>query len=239
MLALAPDASVAVMVVAPGPTPVARPEPSIGGDGRVAAGPRDAGAASWRPELEEPVVVPFPSWPHSLAPQHRTVPSAKERAAVVPPPGGDGDGAGDSADRHRRRPVVVVPSPSCPNWFSPQQRTVPFARSAQVCRHPALTVDGAGNASHLHRRGRRRGRPVAELPAVVFAPAPHRTVGQHRARVDAPAADGGGTSVRPLTGTGVDELVYVPSPSCPLSFRPQHRSVPSPSTRAGVIRPRS
>ena len=31
----------------------------------------------------------------------------------------------------------------------------------------------------------------------------------------------------PPTCTGVDELVVVPSPSCPWSFRPQHFTVPS------------
>ena len=35
--------------------------------------------------------------------------------------------------------LMVVPFPSCPDWFCPQHWTVPFPRSAQVCRHPALT----------------------------------------------------------------------------------------------------
>src|SRR5437773_10207244 len=33
--------------------------------------------------------------------------------------------------------------------------------------------------------------------------------------------------VIPHTRTAVDELVVVPSPSCPSRFRPQHRTVPS------------
>src|SRR5437016_2105975 len=75
---------------------------------------------------------------------------------------------------------VVAPFPSWPKSLfgptAPQHFTVPFERSAQVCRMPALT-----------------------------ATAP----------------------VTPPTRTGVDELVVVPSPSCPSAFRPQHCTVPS------------
>src|SRR2546426_6861799 len=76
---------------------------------------------------------------------------------------------------------VVAPFPSWPKPLptAPQHFTVPFARSAQVCRMPALT-----------------------------ATAP----------------------VTPPTRTGVDELVVVPSPSCPSAFRPQHCAVPSPNS---------
>src|SRR5439155_5812351 len=73
---------------------------------------------------------------------------------------------------------AVAPFPSWPKPLptAPQHFTVPFARSAQLCRMPALT-----------------------------ATAP----------------------VTPPTRTGVDELVVVPSPSCPSAFRPQHCTVPS------------
>src|SRR2546425_3249577 len=75
---------------------------------------------------------------------------------------------------------VVAPFPSWPKSLlgptAPQHFTVPFARSAQVCRMPALT---------------------ATAPVI------------------------------PPTRTGVDELVVVPSPSCPSRFRPQHCTVPS------------
>src|SRR5437773_2307800 len=73
---------------------------------------------------------------------------------------------------------VVAPFPSWPKSLlgptAPQHFTVPFARSAQVCRMPALT---------------------ATAPVI------------------------------PRTGTGVDELVVVPSPSCPSRFSPQHCTV--------------
>src|SRR5439155_1019220 len=78
---------------------------------------------------------------------------------------------------------VVEPLPSWPKSLpgptAPQHFTVPFERSAQVCKTPALT-----------------------------ATAP----------------------VSPPTCTGVDELVVVPSPSCPSTFRPQHCTVPSRSS---------
>ena len=105
-----------------------------------------------------------------------------------------------------------------------------------MCRHPALTSTAPVKSGHLHRRGRRRGRPVAELPEVVLSPAPHRAVGQHRARVGAPAADGGGTGDaahrhrrgRIRVGPVAELRVAVPSPA-PQRAVPQHR--------AGVIGP--
>src|SRR6266446_5049181 len=78
---------------------------------------------------------------------------------------------------------VVAPFPSWPKSLpgptAPQHFTIPFKRSAQLCKTPALT-----------------------------ATAP----------------------VMPPTRTGVDELVVVPSPSCPSTFRPQHQTVPSERT---------
>src|SRR6266850_129409 len=81
-------------------------------------------------------LVPLPNWPQSFAPQHRTVPpprsaqlwchqpAVRPTAPVIPL-----TGAGVVL-------LVVVPFPSCPNWFCPQHWTVPFPRSAQVCRQP-------------------------------------------------------------------------------------------------------
>src|SRR3989442_168575 len=43
--------------------------------------------------------------------------------------------------------------------------------------------------------------------------------------------------VMPPTRTGVDELVVVPSPSCPSTFRPQHQTVPSERTAQGWWNP--
>src|SRR3989454_2259703 len=129
VLAVPRGPSVAAIVAAPAPGPVARPPASM-----VATAPLLLVHTTPVPVtvtgVEEPVVAPFPSWPKPL--------------------------------------------PTAPQHF-----TVPFARSAQVCRMPALT-----------------------------ATAP----------------------VTPPTRTGVDELVVVPSPSCPSSFRPQHCAVPSPNS---------
>src|SRR6185369_5104451 len=134
VLSLAPEASVAVIVVVPAPTPVARPAASMVAT-EVLLLVQVTPVPLMVTGLREPVAVPSPSWPHSLAPQHFTVPSSRSaqlwchHPAVTPtapviPPTGTGV---------RRR--VVVPSPSCPNAFAPQQRTEPSARTAQLCSH--------------------------------------------------------------------------------------------------------
>ena len=100
-----------------------------------------------------------------------------------------------------------------------------------MCRHPALTSTAPVSSRHLHRRGRMRGRPVAELPELVFPPAPHRAVAQHRAGVDAPAAHRGGTGDaahryrrgRIREGPVAELRVAVPSPA-PQRAVPEHRT---------------
>ena len=73
VLAFAPEVSVAVIVVVPGFTPVARPVASMVATdvlllAQVTPGPVIATGVG------ELVVVPFPNWPQLLSPQHRTVP---------------------------------------------------------------------------------------------------------------------------------------------------------------------
>jgi hypothetical protein len=131
VLALAPEASVAVIVVVPAPTPVARPVASMVATAvllLVQVTPVPLMVTG----LGEFVVVPFPSCPHWLSPQHRTVPSPRSAqlwchhpavtatAPVIPLTG---------TGVVRR---VVVPSPSCPDVFSPQHWTELSPRSAQV-----------------------------------------------------------------------------------------------------------
>ena len=166
-------------------------------------------------------MVPLPNWPHSFAPQHRTVPSPRSAqlwchhpavtptAPVIPL-------TGTGVVR-----FVVVPFPSCPNWPCPQHWTAPFPSSAQVCRHPALTSTTPVSPATCTGVVDVRGRAVAELPELVFSPAPHRAVGQHRARVGAAAADGGGAGEaghrhrrgRVRVGPVAQLRVAVPSPA--------------------------
>ena len=143
VLAVAPDASVAVMVVTPAPTAVARPVPSTVATDVALLVHVTPVAAHRRRDSAEPVVVPLPNWPHSFAPQHRTLPSWQERAAVVPPPGREADGGGDSADT---APVsswsASRPSPSCPDSFCPQHRSVPSFKERARVSPPAGDRDG-------------------------------------------------------------------------------------------------
>jgi hypothetical protein len=77
------------------------------------------------------VVVPSPSCPKSLSPQHRIVPLLNTAHVWAPPP----LTAVTPVMPLTGREVddwMKVPSPSCPWPFRPQQRSVPFASSAQV-----------------------------------------------------------------------------------------------------------
>ena len=56
--------------------------------------------------VSESVLVPSPSWPQELSPQHLTVPSA--RRAQEWKAGGDGGGGGDPGDRDRGNRLTVV-----------------------------------------------------------------------------------------------------------------------------------
>src|SRR5882672_3069061 len=79
VLPVSPVESVAVIVVTPALTPVARPLPSMVATPvllLVHAMP-DPPVPRIVTGTEEPVVVPFPSWPQSFAPQHFTVPSPR------------------------------------------------------------------------------------------------------------------------------------------------------------------
>src|SRR5205807_2509007 len=87
---------------------------------------------------EEPVVVPFPSWPQSFVPEHFTVPSARRKQLWCHQPAVTPTASVMPLTCTEVGARLVVPSPSCPDAFAPQQRTVPSARTAQVCSHPAL-----------------------------------------------------------------------------------------------------
>ena len=79
------------------------------GDGGGGGGPGD------RDRRNRWMVVPSPSSPVELWPQHLAVPLV--RSAHVWLAGGDGGGGGDPGDRNRGERSVSVPSPSCP-WIA-------------------------------------------------------------------------------------------------------------------------
>jgi hypothetical protein len=73
------------------------------------------------------VVVPFPSWPELLSPQHNTAP-VEEWAHVWDPPAA----IAETPEPNPATPTgtelfSVVPFPSWPEVFNPQQSTPPTA----------------------------------------------------------------------------------------------------------------
>src|SRR5687767_6450170 len=82
--------------------------------------------------------VPFPSCPRSPFPQHHTLPF--EITAPVKSPAD-----ADTPTAPRRTSVgsevrELVPRPTSPDPFLPQQMTAPSACSAHACPPPALTL---------------------------------------------------------------------------------------------------
>src|SRR5262245_61217355 len=85
------------------------------------------------------VVVPLPSWPLPLAPQHETVLSVRRAQANALP--ADTQLAPVSPDTVTGEVLFVVdPSPSWPETFSPQHAAAPVERAAQACVEPTVTL---------------------------------------------------------------------------------------------------
>src|ERR1700744_5944132 len=90
-----------------------------------------AGAYTDTREVEEN--VPLPSWPAPSAPQHQTDPSLSSAQPKSAPSDTAVAGAGRPVTSTGVRPLsVVLPVPSCSLKLTPQQRTVPSWRIAQV-----------------------------------------------------------------------------------------------------------
>src|SRR5512133_2083298 len=127
---------------------------------------------------------------------------------------------------NRRSPLL--PSPSCPEPLSPQQRTPPARLRAQVWFRPAATAT-APRASSERAVGRVRVFvvPSPSCPAT-FRPQ-HLTAPR---RVSAqvcwpPAAIAVTPLVSPETEAGTARFAFVPSPSCPYRLSPQHSTAPA------------
>src|SRR5207249_2940087 len=98
-------------------------------------------------------MAPLPIWPQVLSPQQRTVPSWRS-AQVCQPPAEMATavvipltvtGVGLKVDGLLGT-GSLVPLPSWPRSFCPQQRTVPSPGSAQVWKPPAATAVAATTA---------------------------------------------------------------------------------------------
>ena len=130
--------------------------------------------------VDESVVVPSPSCPYELFPQHWTEPlptiaqlcTAPAAIAVAPPDSPEtGTGVADE--------TLVVPLPSWPNSLYPQHDTEPSPTSAHVCSplaeiavtfDRATTDDGAGTPSELALAV-----VVTPLPTCPYSSSPQQT----------------------------------------------------------------
>src|SRR5437879_1791850 len=232
VLALAPERSVAVIVVVPGLTPVASPVASIVATALlllVHVAPVPVIVTG----VEELVVVPLPNCPKSFWPQHCAVPSLKSAQVWCHHPPVTATTPVMPTTRTGVDEPVLVPSPSCPSAFRPQHRTVPSPRSAQVCSYPPLTATALVVPP---------ARAAVSRPPLVPSPScPSAFRPQHRIVWSPRSAQACSyppltamAPVIPITATGTVEILSkVPSPRCPELPSPQHLAVLSPrSTHA-------
>lgn len=189
---------------------------------------------------------PSPSCPFVFRPQHRSDPSAitahechvpHPTATTWPPSDTVGVLEGSSLS-----PMVVVwPSPSWPSPLSPQQRSDPSVSTAQVWTCPHDTEDAEpfkDTAGTLDGNSSSPTSSVCPSPSCPLSFQPqHRSVPSNSTThvcAQPPATDTTGLS-NATAGTAAGsssspiDCVF-PRPSWPLSFEPQHRSVPSERT---------
>ena len=112
-----------------------------------------------------------------FAPQHQTVPSLR-RAHVCAPPATIASTSVSPATGTGMLLESVLPLPSWPLSFAPQQLTVAWSSIAQVWRAPAATARACGSALTTRGVEQRRGQRRAELPVGVAAPAQDPAAGE-------------------------------------------------------------
>jgi hypothetical protein len=94
------------------------------------------------------VVLPSPSSPDPLSPQHEAAPADVSAHACAHPALTDANAIGDALGAGVRL-FVAAPVPSCPAALLPQQYATPAALTPQLNRSPALGVPiaaGGGGA---------------------------------------------------------------------------------------------
>lgn len=121
--------AVGLLVTVPAPSRLLRTTRVLAGLVRTSTG------------VELSLVVPSPSRPYSLWPQHFTVPAfvrahVCSRPAEIAETPVESPKAATGVERS-----VVVPSPSCPYWLLPQHFTPPLLMSAQVCVPPVAIAE--------------------------------------------------------------------------------------------------
>jgi hypothetical protein len=97
----------------------------------------------------------------------------------------------------------------------------------------------ASETAEIDRDVAVRGRAVAQLPQVVQAPALRPAHSGHRAHVEVAGGDRSDALPSPLTSTGSLLFVFVPFPSCPWVFAPQHLTPPALVRPTSLLTPRA
>src|SRR5689334_14350859 len=116
--------------------------------------------------------------------------------------------------------------PSCPKPLLPQQRTVPFARTAQLWEAPAPIATASVMPWTATGDGRACVVPSPSLPNTLSPQQATAPLTRSAHVCDRPAAIAT-ASERPTTAVAVacGVALVVPLPTCPTLFRPQHRTL--------------
>src|SRR5882672_867262 len=157
-----------------------------------------------------------PSWPKLLAPQQNTKPPETAHVWLAP---------AATRDAERFSPVTfevgsLLPSPTCPEEFEPQQETLDAEPMAQACASPAVTAVGADTVT-MNGVAENAGEVVSPNCSTEFVPQQYRS-GPETAHVKAVPAEIEVAGPRVATGPGPRGVIEVgPRPSWPKSFAPQ------------------
>ena len=196
--------------------------------------PAESVAAALRPDTVTGAALltalPSPSWPLEFEPQHCTAPSSR-RAQVCVPDASSRAGPARPTTATGFHASVVLPSPSWPSPFQPQHQTSPDAVTAQVCASPAATPTTDVSAVPLASATVTGTEAASVVPTpswpFTFQPQQRTMPAASSAHVwSLPALSAVTPLASPTTATLVLMVVFVPLPSCPEAFVPQHRTAP-------------
>src|SRR5262249_42867022 len=90
--------------------------------------------------IERSVLVPSPSWPYELSPQHLTAPAVVSAQLWRSPVATAATPLPSPTTATGIKWSVLVPAPSSPDSLSPQHLTAPALVSAQVWMSPAASA---------------------------------------------------------------------------------------------------
>src|SRR5205814_3363660 len=168
--------------------------------------------------------MPWRWWSHrSCGIARRSPPRNSARPSPAPPP---------SRWRPPYRPraglirPTTVPSPSWPDWLSPQQYTSRPVVTPQVWLTPALTTAKASPPRTRTGLARFSSVPSPSCPDSL-SPQQYASPPVVNPQLWRNPASTAANRSPPLTSTGLVRLVRKPSPSCPAPLLPQQYAAPS------------